>query len=63
MRAFATMLLFRALANEDIMKLSFLALIAALLLGGCNTFEGAGKDIERGGEKLQDTAKDVKQKM
>ena len=45
------------------MKLSFLALVAALLLGGCNTFEGAGKDIERGGEKLQDTAKDVKQKM
>ena len=45
------------------MKLSILALIAAFFLGGYNTFEGAGKDIERGGEKLQDTAKDVKQKM
>lgn len=42
---------------------SFLTLIAALMLGGCNTFEGAGKDIERGGEKLQDTAKDVKRNM
>ena len=43
--------------------ISLLALIAAFFLGGCNTFEGAGKDIERGGEKLQDTAKDTKQKM
>ena len=43
--------------------ISLFALIAAFFLGGCNTFEGAGKDIERGGEKLQDTAKDVKQKM
>lgn len=32
-------------------------------VAGCNTFEGAGKDIERGGEKLQDTAKDTKNKM
>ena len=45
------------------MRISLLALIAALLLSACNTFEGAGKDIERGGEKLQDTAKDVKQRM
>ncbi len=27
-----------------------------LFLNGCNTVEGAGKDIERGGEKLQDAA-------
>ena len=40
-----------------------LAIIAALLLAGCNTFAGAGKDIERGGEKLQDTAKDVQRTM
>jgi predicted small secreted protein len=48
-------------------------LLAALLLlgtfgtllttAGCNTVEGLGKDIERGGEKTQDTAKDVKRKM
>jgi predicted small secreted protein len=38
-------------------------MFAAGLMGGCNTIEGAGKDIERGGEKLQGTAKDVKQKM
>ena len=32
-------------------------------LSGCNTVAGAGKDIERGGEKVQDTAKDVQKKM
>ena len=25
-------------------------------LAGCNTMEGAGKDIERGGEKIQGSA-------
>lgn len=34
-----------------------------VLLAGCNTVAGAGKDIEWGGEKVQDTAKDVQQKM
>lgn len=29
----------------------------------CNTMAGAGKDIERGGEAVQDTAKDVQKKM
>ena len=31
--------------------------ILFLALGGCNTMEGAGKDIERGGEKIQEAAK------
>jgi len=31
-------------------------LIAVIVLAGCNTMEGAGKDIERGGEKIQDAA-------
>lgn len=45
-------------------------ILAALLLmgslattAGCNTVEGLGKDIERGGEATQDTARDVKSKM
>ncbi len=44
---------------------AILALIiaASFVLGGCNTIAGAGKDIERGGEKVQDTAKDVQKKM
>jgi predicted small secreted protein len=33
----------------------FLCLVVAAL-AGCNTVEGVGKDIERGGEQLQDSA-------
>jgi predicted small secreted protein len=39
------------------MKRLFALLLAALLLAGCNTMAGLGKDIERGGEKLQDAAR------
>jgi len=52
------------------MAKKFLAILAALaLIGpvatmtGCNTVAGAGKDIERGGEKIQDGARDVQRKM
>ena len=31
-------------------------LILTFLAAGCNTISGAGKDIERGGEKLQGSA-------
>tara|TARA_R110002049_G_scaffold294163_1_gene480665 strand:- start:823 stop:966 length:144 start_codon:yes stop_codon:yes gene_type:complete len=34
-----------------------------VVLTGCNTVAGAGKDLERGGEKVQDAAKDVQQKI
>ena len=45
-------------------KLSILlAFLAVGLLAGCNTMQGAGKDIERGGEKLQQIAKDAKDRM
>jgi entericidin B len=41
-----------------------LALGLAMMLVGthlaCNTFEGAGKDVERGGEEMQDAARDAK---
>ena len=43
-----------------------MAIFALLMFGalvGCNTIEGAGRDIERGGEKIQDKAQDTKQKM
>jgi len=33
-----------------------LALLSALLLTACNTIHGAGEDIERGGEKIQDAS-------
>lgn len=40
-----------------------LMLLSVGALAGCNTVAGAGKDIERGGEKVQETAKDVQKKM
>lgn len=48
------------------MKNKWVALAVLLMLAslvGCNTMEGMGKDIERGGEKLQGASKDVKEKM
>ena len=43
----------------------FLSLLAALFLAGsfgsiagCNTMEGAGKDIQRGGEAIKDEARE-----
>jgi len=41
----------------------FTAVLVMLMLGflaGCNTMEGMGKDIERGGEKLQGSAQENK---
>jgi entericidin B len=32
-------------------------------MAGCNTMAGAGKDIERGGQKVQDEAREVQHKM
>ncbi len=32
-------------------------------LSGCNTIEGAGKDVEAGGRDIHDAAKDTKEKM
>jgi predicted small secreted protein len=39
-----------------------LALLAgfALVLVGCNTLEGAGRDIEVAGEEIQETAQDAR---
>ena len=39
------------------------AALSAVSLTACNTVQGAGKDIERGGQKVQEEAKEVKQKM
>jgi entericidin B len=32
----------------------------AISMTACNTMEGAGKDTEKAGEKVQDVAKDAK---
>jgi len=44
-------------------KLFATALLASFVAGltaGCNTVQGAGKDIERGGEKIQKEAQEHK---
>ena len=47
------------------MKTLLVSLIMALsaMAAGCNTIEGAGRDLERGGEKVQDTARDAKRSL
>ncbi len=34
--------------------------VVTVLLTACNTIQGAGRDIERGGEKIQDAAEKAK---
>ncbi len=36
---------------------SLLTLISMLGISGCSTMEGVGKDIQKGGEAIEDTAK------
>jgi entericidin A len=35
----------------------FALLCAALLLAGCNTIEGIGKDLSKAGDKIEEAAK------
>jgi predicted small secreted protein len=39
------------------------AALAAVSLTACNTIQGAGKDVERGGQKVQEESKEVQKKM
>ena len=34
-----------------------LALVAALVMSGCNTLQGVGKDMKQGGEAIERAAK------
>lgn len=44
--------------------LAIMSLIGfSFVLVGCNTINGIGKDVERGGEKVQDTAKETQKNM
>lgn len=46
------------MSNRIMAKVLNSLLIAglAVIFSGCNTVDGAGKDIERGGEKIQQKA-------
>lgn len=36
----------------------FAALLVLLALAGCNTMAGVGRDVEKVGDKIEDTAED-----
>jgi entericidin B len=39
------------------LSISIVVLMIALQLSGCNTLEGVGKDVQRGGEAIEKSAK------
>ena len=41
---------------KTLIFLAFVILAVAIGVSGCNTMEGAGKDIERAGEGIQNAA-------
>lgn len=46
---------------EFIMSLTLKSVLLGMMvlfMAGCNTMEGAGRDIQRGGEALEDSASD-----
>jgi predicted small secreted protein len=45
------------------LSLASLLVVALLTLGACYTVEGAGKDIEAGGEAMQEGSQDVRRRM
>jgi predicted small secreted protein len=42
------------------MALLMLAMFSTAVLSGCNTMAGAGKDVQKVGEKVEDKAQDCK---
>ena len=45
---------------KRVMILLALCLFSASVLSGCNTMAGAGKDLQKAGEKVEDKAQDCK---
>lgn len=39
------------------------AAVAGMILPGCNTFRGAGKDIQRGGEAIEKAANETQPQL
>lgn len=51
-----TSTLFLNALEAHMKRFTALLLLTCAVLGGCNTMEGAGKDIQQGGQKLQGAA-------
>jgi entericidin B len=48
---------------SPIIAATLLATSLGTLVAGCNTVEGAGKDVEAGGRDLKNEARETKDKM
>jgi predicted small secreted protein len=52
------------MAKRFLGALMLLAMLSTLgALSACNTIAGAGRDIERGGDKIEGAARDVQRKI
>jgi predicted small secreted protein len=53
----------KGIVMKNTIKIASLGALGALatLLAACNTVDGVGKDVEAGGEVIQDTARDVEE--
>ena len=45
---------------KRIIALTLLSLFSVSMLSACNTVAGAGKDVQKAGEKVEDKAQDCK---
>ncbi len=45
------------LKENNMKKIIMMSIAFAMLLSGCNTISGIGKDVEKLGEKVQDASK------
>jgi len=60
---FLPCLMRKGLIMKNTVKIASLGALGALatLLAACNTVDGVGRDVEAGGEVIQDTAQDVEE--
>lgn len=47
---------YRLMKNKILIVLAIAATLSGFFNAGCNTVHGAGKDIEKAGDKIQDAA-------
>ena len=45
---------------KRVMRLALVGVFSAGMLSACNTVAGAGKDMQKAGEKVEDKAQDCK---
>ena len=50
----------RGFDMKRVLALMVLSMFSLGMLSGCNTMAGAGKDVQKAGEKVEEKAKDCK---